>query len=146
MQQKSLFTYWLECFTKHYADFSGRARRSEYWGTVLFNGLIQAGLSIILSIVATILFSSIEINGEVTFSPLFFLLPDIPIYIYGLVWLLPGLAVAVRRLHDIGRSGWNLLWILLPIVGAIMLIYWYCQDSQVGENKWGANPKFVNPE
>ncbi len=146
MQQKSLFTYWLECFTKHYADFSGRARRSEYWGTVLFNGLIQAGLSIILSIVATILFSSIEINGEVTFSPLFFLLPDIPIYIYGLVWLLPGLAVSVRRLHDIGKSGWNLLWILLPIVGAIMLIYWYCQDSQLGENKWGANPKLVNPE
>lgn len=146
MQQKSLFTYWLECFTKHYADFSGRARRSEYWGTVLFNGLIQAGLSIILSIVATILFSSIEINGEVTFSPLFFLLPDIPIYIYGLVWLLPGLAVAVRRLHDIGRSGWNLLWILLPIVGAIMLIYWYCQDSQPEENKWGANPKLANPE
>ena len=146
MQQKSLFTYWLECFTKHYADFSGRARRSEYWGTVLFNGLIQAGLSIILSIVATILFSSIEINGEVTFSPLFFLLPDIPIYIYGLVWLLPGLAVAVRRLHDIGKSGWNLLWILLPIVGAIMLIYWYCQDSELGENKWGANPQLVNPE
>lgn len=146
MQQKSLFTYWLECFTKHYADFSGRARRSEYWGTVLFNGLIQAGLSIILSIVATILFSSIEINGEVTFSPLFFLLPDIPIYIYGLVWLLPGLAVAVRRLHDIGKSGWNLLWILLPIVGAIMLIYWYCQDSQPEENKWGANPKLANLE
>lgn len=146
MQQKSLFTYWLECFTKHYADFSGRARRSEYWGTVLFNGLIQAGLSIILSIVATILFSSIEINGEVTFSPLFFLLPDIPIYIYGLVWLLPGLAVAVRRLHDIGKSGWNVLWGLLPIIGWIMLIYWYCQDSQLGENKWGANPKFVNPE
>lgn len=146
MQQKSLFTYWLECFTKHYADFSGRARRSEYWGTVLFNGLIQAGLSIILSIVATILFSSIEINGEVTLSPLFFLLPDIPIYIYGLVWLLPGLAVAVRRLHDIGKSGWNLLWILLPIVGAIMLIYWYCQDSQPEENKWGANPKLANPE
>ena len=146
MQQKSLLTYWGESFTKHYADFSGRARRSEYWGTVLFNGLIQAGLSIILSIVATILFSSIEINGEVTLSPLFFLLPDIPIYIYGLVWLLPGLAVAVRRLHDIGKSGWNLLWILLPIVGAIMLIYWYCQDSQLGENKWGANPKFANPE
>ena len=146
MQQKSLFTYWLECFTKHYADFSGRARLSEYWGTVLFNGLIQAGLSIILSIVATILFSSIEINGEVTFSPLFFLLPDIPIYIYGLVWLLPGLAVAARRLHDIGKSGWNLLWIFLPIIGWIMLIYWFCQDSELGENKWGANPKFVNPE
>ena len=146
MQQKSLFTYWLECFTKHYADFSGRARRSEYWGTVLFNGLIQAGLSIILSIVATILFSSIEINGEVTFSPLFFLLLDTPIYIYLLIWFLPGLAVSVRRLHDIGKSGWNVLWGFLPIVGTIMLIYWYCQDSQPGENKWGANHKFVNPE
>lgn len=146
MQQKSLFTYWLECFTKHYADFSGRARRSEYWGTVLFNGLIQAGLSFIMSIVATILFSSIEINGEVTVSPLLFVLINIPRYIYSLVWLLPSLAVAVRRLHDIGKSGWNLLWILLPIVGAIMLIYWCCQDSQPEENKWGANPKFVNPE
>ena len=146
MQQKSLFTYWLECFTKHYADFSGRARRREYWGTMLFNVLIQIGLNIILSIVSTILFSSIEINGEVTFSPLFFLLLDTPIYIYSLIWLLPGLAVAARRLHDIGKSGWNLLWILLPIVGAIMLIYWYCQDSELGENKWGANPKLVNPE
>ena len=146
MQQKSLFTYWLECFTKHYADFSGRARRSEYWGTVLFNVLIQAVLTIILSFVCTILFSSIEINGEVTFSPLLFVLINIPRYIYSLVWLLPSLAVAVRRLHDIGKSGWNLLWILLPIVGAIMLIYWCCQDSQVGENKWGANPKLANPE
>ena len=146
MQQKSLLTYWGESFTKHYADFSGRARRSEYWGTVLFNVLIQAGLSIILSIVATILFSSIEINGEVTFSPLFFLLLDTPIYIYLLIWVLPGLAVSVRRLHDIGKSGWNVLWVFLPIIGWIMLLYWFCQDSQPGENKWGANPKFVNPE
>ena len=146
MQQKPLFTYWLECFTKHYVDFSGRARRREYWGTMLFNVLIQAGLNIILSIVATILLSSIKINGEATFSPLFFLLLDTPIYIYSLIWFLPGLAVAVRRLHDIGKSGWNLLWILLPIVGAIMLIYWYCQDSQPEENKWGANPKLVSPE
>ena len=51
MQQKSLLTYWGESFTKHYADFSGRARRSEYWGTVLFNVLIQAVLTIILSFV-----------------------------------------------------------------------------------------------
>ena len=146
MQQKSLFTYWLECFTKHYVDFSGRARRREYWGTLLFNALIQAVLTIILSFVDTILFSSIEINGEATFSPLFFLLPDTPIYIYLLIWFLPGLAVSVRRLHDIGKSGWNVLWGGIPIVGTIMLIYWFCQDSQLGENKWGANPKFVNPE
>ena len=146
MQQKSLLTYWGESFTKHYADFSGRARRSEYWGTVLFNVIVQVALNIALVAVLAILFSSIEINGEVTVSPLLFVLINIPRYIYSLVWLLPSLAVAVRRLHDIGKSGWNLLWILLPIIGWIMLIYWYCQDSELGENKWGANPKFVNPE
>ena len=146
MQQKSLFTYWLECFTKHYADFSGRARRREYWGTALFNVIVQVALNVALVAVLAILFSSIEINGEVTVSPLLFVLINIPRYIYSLVWFLPSLAVAVRRLHDIGKSGWNLLWILLPIVGAIMLIYWCCQDSQVGENKWGANPKLANPE
>lgn len=134
MQQKSLFTYWLECFTKHYADFSGRARRSEYWGTVLFNGLVNLAFRILL-IVGIMLEAK-----EVTFLLL------ICLGVYSLAWLLPGIAVSVRRLHDIGKSGWNLLWILLPIVGAIMLIYWCCQDSQPEENKWGANPKFVNPE
>ena len=134
MQQKSLLTYWLECFTKHYADFSGRARRSEYWGTVLFNVLVNLAFRIPL-IVGTMLEAK-----EVTFLLL------ICLGVYSLAWLLPGMAVSVRRLHDIGKSGWNLLWVLLPIVGAIMLIYWCCQDSQPEENKWGANPKFVNPE
>ena len=54
MQQKSLLTYWGECFTKHYADFSGRARRSEYWGTVLFNVIAQVVLSIVLVAVLVI--------------------------------------------------------------------------------------------
>ena len=134
MQQKSLLTYWGESFTKHYADFSGRARRSEYWGTVLFNGLVNLAFRILL-IVGIMLEAK-----EVTFLLL------ICLGVYSLAWLLPGIAVSVRRLHDIGKSGWNLLWILLPIVGAIMLIYWCCQDSQPEENKWGANPKFVNPE
>ena len=146
MQQKSLFTYWLECFTKHYADFSGRARRSEYWGTVLFNVIAQVVLSIVLVAVLVIWFSSTEMNADVSVVRLSLIMIKAVRSLYNLIWLLPGLAVAVRRLHDIGKSGWNLLWILLPIVGAIMLIYWYCQDSQPEENKWGANPKFVNPE
>ena len=146
MQQKSLFTYWLECFTKHYADFSGRARRSEYWGTVLFNVIAQVVLSVVLVAVLVIWFSSTEMNADVSVVRLSLIMIKAVRSLYNLIWLLPGLAVAVRRLHDIGKSGWNLLWILLPIVGAIMLIYWYCQDSQLGENKWGANPKLVNPE
>ena len=146
MQQKSLFTYWLECFTKHYADFSGRARRSEYWGTVLFNVIAQVVLSVVLVAVLVIWFSSTEMNADVSVVRLSLIMIKAVRSLYSLIWLLPGLAVAVRRLHDIGKSGLNVLWVFLPIIGWIMLLYWFCQDSELGENKWGANPKFVDPE
>ena len=146
MQQKSLLTYWIECFTKHYADFSGRARRSEYWGTVLFNVIAQIVLSVVLVAVLVIWFSSTEMNADVSVVRLSLIMIKAVRSLYSLIWLLPGLAVAVRRLHDIGRSGLNVLWVFLPIIGWIMLLYWFCQDSELGENKWGANPKFVNPE
>ncbi len=146
MQQKSLLTYWGECFTKHYADFSGRARRSEYWGTVLFNVIAQVVLSVVLVAVLVIWFSSTEMNADVSVVRLSLIMIKAVRSLYSLIWLLPGLAVAVRRLHDIGKSGLNVLWVFLPIIGWIMLLYWFCQDSELGENKWGANPKFVNPE
>ena len=146
MQQKSLLTYWGECFTKHYADFSGRARRSEYWGTVLFNIIAQTVLSVVLVAVLVIWFSSTEMNADVSVVRLSLIMIKAVRSLYSLIWLLPGLAVAVRRLHDIGKSGLNVLWVFLPIIGWIMLLYWFCQDSELGENKWGANPKFVNPE
>ena len=146
MQQKSLFTYWGESFTKHYADFSGRARRSEYWGTALFNVIAQIVLSVVLVAVLVIWFSSTEMNADVSVVRLSLIMIKAVRSLYNLIWLLPGLAVAVRRLHDIGKSGLNVLWVFLPIIGWIMLLYWFCQDSQPGENKWGANPKLVNPE
>ena len=63
--------------------------------------------------------------------------------IYSLAVVIPSLAVNVRRLHDIGKSGWYyFIWLIPPfIVGAIILFVWYCKDSQPGENKYGANPK-----
>ena len=146
MQQKSLLTYWGESFTKHYADFSGRGRRSEYWGTVLFNVIAQIVLSVVLVAVLVIWFSSTEMNADVSVVRLSLIMIKAVRSLYNLIWLLPGLAVAVRRLHDIGKSGLNVLWVFLPIIGWIMLLYWFCQDSELGENKWGANPKFVNPE
>ena len=146
MQQKSLFTYWLECFTKHYADFSGRACLREYWGTVLFNVIAQIVLSVVLVAVLVIWFSSTEMNADVSVVRLSLIMIKAVRSLYNLIWLLPGLAVAVRRLHDIGKSGLNVLWVFLPIIGWIMLLYWFCQDSELGENKWGVNPKFVNPE
>ena len=61
--------------------------------------------------------------------------------LYTLAVLLPGLAVAARRLHDTGRSGWLLLLALIPLIGAIILIVFYVQDSKPGPNKYGPNPK-----
>ena len=61
--------------------------------------------------------------------------------IYNLVVFLPTLAVTVRRFHDVGKSGWNYFWFLLPIVGWIMILVWLCRDSQRGPNRFGPDPK-----
>ncbi len=53
-------------------------------------------------------------------------------------------SVAVRRLHDTGRSAWNLLWLFLPFIGYIILLVYYCQDSQAGTNKYGESEKYPN--
>lgn len=102
-----------------YVDFSGRARRSEYWYWVLFVVLVD--------IVASILDSAL--GSERLFYSL-----------AGLVFFLPGVAVAIRRLHDTGRSGWWLLLVFAIIVGWIVLIVWFCKDSE-GENQYGPSPK-----
>ena len=105
-QPKNGFEWFVKA-VKQYVDFSGRARRKEYWYFTLFY----------------------LIFGIVT------------CYIGFLALLLPSLAVGVRRLHDIGKSGWFLLLALIPIVGSIILIVWLCEDSQPGVNEWGVNPK-----
>jgi len=64
-------------------------------------------------------------------------------FLYMLVTLIPGIAVAVRRLHDAGRSGWWMLILLFPILGALMFLFFMVEDSQPAENRWGASPKAV---
>ena len=105
---------------KNYANFSGRARRSEYWYFALANFIFGA-VSGVLSVA----------------YPEFMYL----VYIVGLALLVPGLAVSVRRLHDIGKSGWWYLIGFVPYIGALVLFVFFVKDSQPGENKWGANPK-----
>lgn len=63
-----------------------------------------------------------------------------------LIFFIPGLAVAVRRLHDTGRTGWWLLISLVPVIGGIVLLIFYCTDSQIGDNQYGPNPKGINPQ
>ena len=114
---------------KKYAVFTGRARRAEFWYFVLFN--------FIVSMVLQMLFGSVaETAEDGAASPLAFL----PV-LYTLVILLPSLAVAIRRLHDTGRSGWWILIALIPLVGTIVLIVFYVQDGDAGDNAYGTNPK-----
>jgi uncharacterized membrane protein YhaH (DUF805 family)/regulator of sirC expression with transglutaminase-like and TPR domain len=112
---------------KNYAVFSGRARRKEYWMFALFN--------FIFALVASLIDLGI---GLLTFAAFGLGLLYI---VYTLAVFVPGLAVSVRRLHDVGKSGWYLFVSLIPIAGSIWLLVLLCTDSQPGENKYGPNPK-----
>ncbi|MEE6451126.1 DUF805 domain-containing protein [Gottfriedia acidiceleris] len=112
---------WYLKVLKNYAVFSGRARRTEYWMFFLFNAIITIILSILQSIA--------DIDNILT-------------GIYGLLLILPSLAVGARRLHDSGRSGWWLLIGIIPFIGTIILIVFFCLDSEEGDNRFGANPKY----
>jgi uncharacterized membrane protein YhaH (DUF805 family) len=111
------------CFNK-YVDFNGRARRSEFWWWVLFTFLVGIVASIIDAILGTRSSSGTGLIEGLT----------------NLALLLPSLAVGARRLHDTGRSGWwQLLWLAI-IIGWIVLIVWFCQDSKP-DNAYGPSPK-----
>ncbi len=110
---------WYLGVLKKYAQFSGRARRKEYWFFALFNFIV----AIILGLIA------VAIHTRVLS------------YLYSLAVLIPSLAVAIRRLHDTGRNGWWILIGLIPFVGDIILLVLFCFDSEPGENKYGSNPK-----
>lgn len=107
----------------NYANFTGRARRSEYWFFVLFSAII----SFILQLIDYALFG-IESIGWISL-------------LYGLAVFIPGLAVSVRRLHDVGKSGWYYLLILLPIIGWIWLLILFFTEGDSGPNEYGPDPK-----
>lgn len=108
------------CFSK-YVDFTGRAPRSEFWWWVLF--------VIIVSVVLSIIDFSVLGAGESGISVLSSL--------WSLATLLPGLAVSVRRLHDTDRSGWWILIAFIPIIGFLVLLYFYVQKGTEGQNRFG---------
>lgn len=110
---------------RQYVGFHGRARRSEYWWFFLFTSL--------LTLVASFVDSALGIADELGNGPVG--------AVAGLAILLPSLAVGVRRLHDTGRSGWWLLIGLIPLLGQIVLLVFFVQDSQPGSNQHGPNPK-----
>lgn len=106
---------------KSWNDFKSRSRRKEYWMFFLCN--------VVLGIITGVIDSILGIQAATL--------------IVSLVLLVPGLAVAVRRMHDIGKSGWMLLIGLIPLVGGLIVLYWSCQPGQLEDNQWGKNPKLV---
>ena len=102
----------IKLFFTRYADFQGRSRRSEFWFAALFTGL-ASGLAAIIPVVG---------------------------FLWPLAILVPSLAITIRRLHDINKSGWWVLINLVPLVGSILLLVWLATDS-APNNQWGPCPK-----
>jgi len=119
---------WYLQVLKKYAEFNGRARRKEYWMFALFNIIFLIAAMIIDNVAGTTI-------GELPYGLFYF--------IYALAVIIPGLAVSVRRLHDVGKSGWFYLIILIPIVGAIWILILFFTDGVIGQNEYGTNPKEI---
>ena len=125
--------YYLDILTNKYIDFNGRARRKEYWMWTLYVTLIF--------ILATILDNMLGLNFELLGEDLGY---GWLYLITGIINFIPGLSIVVRRLHDVGKSGWFYLIILIPIIGFIGILILLCSDGDKEENKWGTNPKIIN--
>ena len=121
-----LIMEWYIKVIKSYSDFNGRARRKEYWMFTLWN-FIFALLAVLL---------------DYSFGIVYPLVGYGPLYIaYALFVLVPGIAVAVRRLHDIGKSGWMYLVAFIPIAGFILLLIFFTKEGDQGNNAYGEDPK-----
>lgn len=116
---------WFILVFKKAFDFSSRSRRKEYWMFTLVSLIISFVLGFIDGFAGLELAEDVGILGT----------------IYGLLILIPGLSLAVRRLHDVGKSGWWILIALIPIIGAIILLVFAVQDSEPQPNQYGPNPK-----
>ena len=124
---------WYLAALRKYADFGGRARRKEYWMFTLINSLFLLAPYALLMLIMTL---------WPGWTP--GMLGPILALVIAAYWLgifLPSMAVATRRLHDTGRSGWWFCINLVPLLGGIAFLVFLCQDTAAGDNQYGANPK-----
>jgi len=113
-----------------YTEFNGRSTRKEFWYFWLFNWLISFILFFILGLISFLIGIKTNVLQPVS-------------YLYSLAVFIPTFAVIVRRLHDIGKSGWWCLINFIPFIGLVWFIVLMCTDSKPGENKYGLNPKGI---
>lgn len=125
--------HWYLHVMRNYANFSGRARRREYWMFQLAN----------LPFVLVWSWFEVKMAEQEGVADLPTVLMLAFLALYSLVHIIPSLAVFVRRLHDTGHSGWWIFLSLVPLLGPVILFLWQVRDSEPGENRWGPNPKGV---
>ncbi|MCW2744893.1 MAG: hypothetical protein JWM48_1443 [Mycobacterium sp.] len=113
----------MSSYFSQYASASGRARRSEYWWSTLAIGI------------CIVVLEALAMGVSSAFGIL--------LAILALATLLPGIAVGIRRLHDTDRSGWWLVFGIVPVVGGITLLVFMCLDGTPGSNRYGPSPKGV---
>ena len=124
--------WYLEVIKNNYANFSGRARRKEYWMFTLVN-------TIIIAVLYAILISSVDMNtGEMSSLGS---IAGIIIGIYSLAIIVPSLAVTIRRFHDQDKSGWMFLLAFIPAVGGLIIFVFMCLEGTKGDNRFGPDPK-----
>ena len=116
----------IKAVLSNYAGFTGRAGRPEFWWFQLF------------SIIVSAIFSTLSGGNNTSFFGILGTVVSIAI-------LVPSLAVGVRRLHDIGRSGWYLLFAFIPLVGIIILIVWFARVGDPSDNAFGTSPTSAVP-
>ena len=121
--------WFIKCL-KHYADFRGRAQRKEYWMFALFNIIFLFAWLVLISGL------SVGLGKQGQQSAI-----SIAWWAYILAFLIPSLAVGIRRLHDIGKSSWWMLLALIPFIGWLVLFIFFVMKSEWGSNKYGDNPK-----
>jgi uncharacterized membrane protein YhaH (DUF805 family)/cold shock CspA family protein len=132
-ESTSLWSYFVRTITSNYANFTGRARRKEYWGFVLFWSIMAV----------LIIVGAVAIDGALGNLKPGNAVPAITVAALGILVLgsiIPHVAVTVRRQHDIGISGWFYLLIFIPYVGNLIILVFTLIPSQANDNKWGPIP------
>lgn len=133
--------YFLDVVTKKHFQFSGRATRSEFWYFVLFSMILSFTIAFIGQMLGILYMVSFDMPSVSETGEISNIVQNIPINIlqmvFGLLMFFPSLAVGVRRLHDIGKSGWWYLIVLIPFIGILVLLAFFVMGSQEGDNYYG---------
>ena len=117
----------IDILKNHYFDLEGRARRKEFWMFLLWYFIFYIPIYIIAIVLTYI-------------TEVAYILP-IVVGIFCLAFIAPSFSLVIRRLHDIGKSGWYWLVGLIPFIGGIILLVWYCTEGTIGPNEYGPDPK-----